>query len=115
MTAIADLRQWVGIGINVRQVYMVWIAQWSPATFLLHEHAVSVRIESISRVDRMSISAHNQFLPSQCAHQHQQAGLRQVEIRQQRIHHAKPVAGINEYVCLAASSFDVIAASSCSV
>lgn len=46
----------------------------------------------------MPVRGQNQLLPAERAHKHQQARLRQVEIREQRTGGAKPEAGRNEQI-----------------
>src|ERR1039458_2649422 len=75
---------------------------WSP-DFLLHEHAIAVEIKSIARRNRVLVSLQNEFLASQGADQHEQSGLREMEVRQKRIDDAKAVPGINKRGRLASS------------
>ncbi len=69
----------------------------------LHEHAIAVGIKSIARRHRVLVSLQNELLPSQGAHQHEQSGLRQMEVRQKRIDDAKAVSGIDKDLCLSSS------------
>ena len=62
----------------------------------LHEHAISVGVEAVSGLDRVAVSVHDQFLAAQRAYQHQQSGLRQMKVGQQRVYDAESVAGIDE-------------------
>src|SRR5580704_13293030 len=79
---------------------------WTPAPTLtrsLQEHAVSVGIEPVFLLDSMAVGVHHGFFSSESAHQHQQRGLWQVEIREQRTHDPKFVAAIDKYIGLAAA------------
>ena len=51
----------------------------------------------------MAISVEHSLLASESAHQHEQRGLRQMEIGEQRAHHSEFIARIDKDVSLAAS------------
>lgn len=51
----------------------------------------------------MLIGAHDYFLSSQRAYQHEERGLWQMEVGQKRANDAKTISGINEDICLAAA------------
>ena len=42
----------------------------TPVAPLLHEHAISIRIEPVPRVDRVPVCGHHQFFAAQRAYQH---------------------------------------------
>ncbi len=70
---------------------------------LLHEHAIAIRIESVALGDGMTIGVEHPLLAGEGAHQHEQRGLRQMEIGEQRAHHPEFKARIDKNVSLAAS------------
>ncbi len=69
-----------------------------PSSISRDEHAVTVREELITGFDRMTISGECFFSPSKRADQHEQGGLRQVKIGQQRVDHFQAGAGGEEDV-----------------
>src|SRR5437763_6965549 len=71
------------------------------STRSFHEHAVPVRIEAVALCNRVVISAEDVFCSAQGADQHQQSGLRQVEVRQESIDDQELVSGIDEQVGIA--------------
>jgi hypothetical protein len=83
------------------------------AYLLFDEHAISIGIEPVASLYRMAVCVHYQFFSAERAHQHQQRRLRQMEVCQQRVHDAKAIAGIDEYVCLALSGFHAIVSGAC--
>src|SRR5260370_11645652 len=63
-----------------------------------NQHAVAVRIESVSGIYRVLIARENEFAPGECAHEHQQTGLREVKVGEHRAVSLKLKAGPNEKV-----------------
>src|ERR1044071_1205986 len=66
-----------------------WSRRWFGSQPLPNEHAVAVTEKPVPLAHRFTVSFQNQFPTRERAHEHQQRGLRQMEIRQQRVHHAK--------------------------
>jgi hypothetical protein len=63
---------------------------------LLDPHAIAVTVKAVSGVDGVAVRLQDQFASRECADQNQQRGLRQMEICQQLIDHAKRVAWLDE-------------------
>src|SRR5579862_8407193 len=71
---------------------------FSLSSFLFEKHAVPVGIEPIVLPDCVLIRVKNIVFPAQCAYQHQERGLRQMEICQKGSNDAKLIARIDEQV-----------------
>src|SRR5208282_1696766 len=80
------------------------------SSLLLKEHTISVGVEPVSCLDRVPVSGHYELFAAQRAHQHQQGGLRQMKVCQQRVYDAKTIAWIDKRVRLAAPGFYAICA-----
>src|SRR5579864_4626342 len=79
----------------------------TPAPILtssFQKHAVAIGVEPVFLLDRMPVGFHDWFFSPKRAHQHEECGLRQMKICQQRRHYAEFEAGMNKYVGLAAAS-----------
>ena len=65
---------------------------------LLDEHAVSIGVEPVAFSDRVLVGAQDVFFAGERAYQHQQSGLRKVEICEQGIDHFEFEPRINKNV-----------------
>ena len=74
---------------------------------LLDEHAVAIGIEAVALGDGVAISVEHVFFSAQGAHQHEQRGLWQVEVGEQRAYDLKFVGGIDKEIgfCRAGANF----------
>src|SRR5437868_13801317 len=66
-------------GTDDALVCLFW--RWLPRR-LLHKHAITVRIEPVILLDCMSVRLEHAAGASECANQHQQSRLRQMEVGQ---------------------------------
>src|SRR5688572_5404745 len=64
----------------------------------LDEHCVAVGKEAVLVAHRVMIGVENPVLAAECANQHQQGRLRQVEVGEQAPDHLELEAGIHEQV-----------------
>src|SRR5947209_20278712 len=69
---------------------------------LLDKHTVTVRVKTISLRNCMLVSRAGEFASGECADQHQQTRLGQVEVRQHRTRPAKLKPRMDEQIRLAA-------------
>src|SRR5262249_938719 len=74
--------------------------------FSFNPHAIPVRKKPVSLRDRMLVGAENVLPPGECRNQHQQSGLRQMEIRQQSPNHAELKSRIDKDARLARAGID---------
>src|SRR3989441_3836171 len=56
------------------------------------QHRVAVGVEAIAGADRVAVRLHDQLAPGERRDQRQEGRARQMEVRQERVHHPKPVA-----------------------
>src|SRR6185312_7918319 len=69
---------------------------------LLDEHAVPVRIEPVFLFDGVAIGGQHALFAAEGTNQHQQRGLRQMKIGEQRANHPELKSGIDEQIGIAA-------------
>ena len=85
--------QWAGLDRRVACRY----------ASLFNEHAIAVGIETVFLFDRMAVGVQHTGGCAERAYQHEQSGLGEMEVRQQRAHHTEIVTGVNEKICLSAA------------
>src|ERR1700719_102625 len=67
------------------------IGMYGPPGYLRNPHAIAVTVKAVPGIDGVAIRSENEFAPRERADENEQRGLRQMEIRQQLIDHAKRV------------------------
>src|SRR6185369_3246888 len=61
-----------------------------------HQHGIAVAVEPVAAAHGFPIGAQNAFPAGKSRHQHQQRRLRKVKVRDQAVHQAEPVPGVDE-------------------
>src|SRR6266852_1399270 len=72
----------------------------------LQEHAVAVGVETITLFDGVVVGAQDSSFAGEGAHQHEQRGLRQMEVGKHPFYYLEVIAWINENVGFARFCFD---------
>ena len=80
----------------------------SPPGNLLNPHAIPITVKAVARFDGVPVRLENEFAPCERADQNEQRGLRQMEIREELIDHAKRVARLDENGGFGGSGFDPV-------
>lgn len=62
------------------------------------QHAVTITVESVAFFDGLGVGAHDEIAAGEGADEHDEAGLGQVKIREQGIHHTKFIRRVDENV-----------------
>ena len=69
---------------------------YGPPGYLRNPHAIAITVKAVPGIDGVAIRSENEFAPRERADENEQRGLRQMEIRQQLIDHAKRVPRLDE-------------------
>ena len=91
---------------NIRAASRILASTPSPA-LRFYEHAVAVGIETVTVGYSVGVRIQHILFPTESTDQHQQSGLRKVEVREKRVYYAEFIAGIDEEIGLSRSGLNI--------